>query len=86
MNLRRNTDGLKNSGSADHVSGGGQTEVVCAWLDGLRSGTGNSRHQLSDVGSLSCSYGLESSDLIGAETESRKLRVRELCKALLVKG
>ena len=86
MNLRRDSYGLKYSGSADHVCGSGEAKVVRAWLNWLGSSTRDSGHELGNVSCFSRGYSLESCDLIGAKTEGLEIAIRELCEALLVEG
>ena len=56
--VSRNTDGLEDAGSPDHVLGGIKVKVVLAWLNWLGACLRNGSHQLSDMSCLSATNGL----------------------------
>jgi hypothetical protein len=82
--VSRDTDGLEDAGSADHVLGSVEVEVVLAWLNWLRSGLRDGSHKLGNMSSFSTTNSLQSGDLCWVETERSEVRVWESCEALSI--
>ena len=82
--IGRDTNGLKDTSSANHVRSSVEVEVVLAWLDWLRAGLGNGGHQLGNMSSLCATNSFQSRDLLWVEAESRKVGIWESGETLCV--
>lgn len=83
----RNTNSLEDTGGLDHGVGAGKgsIEIVVARLNRLGSGSGDSRHQGSDVCSFSHAHSHERLDLSLSEAQGHEVTHGELRETLLVK-